>query len=92
MKVGFKTRCKASGLSSRSVFLVGGWVVGSKVIIVSVHILYVRFLGFKDFQDWTGPDTGLTISEKIKILKLFELDNFGLKDQFGLVFVYLNKY
>ena len=69
----------------------GGWVGGPKVILVSVHILYVRFLGFKDFQDWTGPDTGLTISERIKILKLFELDNFGLKDQFGLVFVYFEQ-
>ena len=48
-------------------------------------------MGFKDFQDWTGPDTGLTISEKIKILKLFELDNFGLKDQFCLVFVYFEQ-
>ena len=66
-------------------------MVGPKVIIVSVHILYVRFMGFKDFQDWTGPDTGLTISERIKILKLFELDNFGLKDQFGLVFVYFEQ-
>ena len=54
----------------------GGWVGGPKVILVSVHILYVRFLGFKDFQDWTGPDAGLTISERIKILKLFEFDNF----------------
>ena len=34
-------------LESHPGTILGGWVGGSKVIIVSVHILYVRFLGFK---------------------------------------------